>query len=72
MKATKLLLAAALFTSLAALSYAGPGPEYWVRMTTAAQDRAKAKTEAAAQPATEAPKDMKVCANCNCPAMKKS
>ena len=31
MKATQLLLAAALFTGLAALSIAGPGPQYWSR-----------------------------------------
>jgi hypothetical protein len=32
MKATKLLFAAAAFASLASLSFAGPGPEYWARM----------------------------------------
>ena len=31
MKASKLLLAAALFTGLATLSIAGPGPQYWNR-----------------------------------------
>ncbi len=35
MKATKLLIAAAAFAGLAALTFAGPGPEYWARMNAA-------------------------------------
>lgn len=37
MKTTKILIAAAAFVSLASLSIAGPGPEYWARMNSKAQ-----------------------------------
>ena len=72
MKATKLLIAAAVFTSLASLSFAGPGPEYWVRMNAAAKKssypsiwRAKpveTKAKPAAKPATE----VAACTTCSC------
>lgn len=68
MKATKLLLAAALFTSLATLSFAGPGPDYWARLTQAAKDNAKADVQAKVQAAPQ----VAVCATCSCPAMKKA
>ncbi len=68
MKATKLLLAAAAFAGLVVFSFAGPGPEYWARMTENAKNKAtieaKAKVESAAKVA--------VCAACSCLAMKKS
>lgn len=62
MKTTRLLLASALFVSLATLSLAGPGVDHWYRAQKAEQDRAKAKTT---------PID-NVCAGCSCAAMKKS
>ena len=65
MKAIKLLLAITLGTGLATLSFAGPGPDYWARMQKNQKDQALAKAPAAAAPVA-------VCANCNCPAMKKS
>jgi hypothetical protein len=72
MKATKLLFAAAAFASLASLSFAGPGPEYWARMNknqkpasypSIWQTKASAETKAqvAAKPAGE--KGM-ACADC--------
>ncbi len=64
MKATKLLLATTLFTGLATLSFAGPGPDYRARLQKIQKEQALAKAPAAAPVA--------VCANCNCPAMKKS
>ncbi|MBI2497470.1 MAG: hypothetical protein HYV75_05985 [Opitutae bacterium] len=70
MKATKLLLAAAVFTSLAALSYAGPGPDYWTRINKAEKDRAKAKAEAQAK--VQAAPHVANCTACGCPSMKKS
>lgn len=79
MKATKLLFAAALFTGLTSLSFAGPGVDYWNRMAEAAKNRtaaeAKAKTDAPAKasasanakPATEV---AATCATCECCAKK--
>ena len=62
MKTTKLLLAAAAFTGLVSLSFAGPGPDYWARMTEAAKNRAAiAKTQPAAQVQVAA-----ACATCSC------
>jgi hypothetical protein len=40
MKATKLLIAAAVFSGTAALSFAGPGPDYWARMNAAQKQAA--------------------------------
>jgi hypothetical protein len=69
MKATKLLLAAALFTGLAALSYAGPSQQF---TTEQAQNRKEQqiKADAKAQPAAVTP--VAVCAGCSCAAMKKA
>lgn len=76
MKATKLLFAAAIFTGLASLSFAGPGPDYWARTKKAekdqAQAKAKAKAQAKADAQTKAAAQVAVCANCGCPDMKKS
>ena len=71
MKATKLLLAAALFSSLAALSYAGPGPQFATQQEQNRKDQ-QVKTAAKVQPAAESAPSLKVCANCSCAAMKKS
>ncbi len=69
MKATKLLLAAALFTGLATLSFAGPSPQFWDQQARNQQaQKARADTPAKTQPAAQ----VAVCANCNCAAMKKS
>jgi hypothetical protein len=68
MKTTKLLVVTALFTGLTALSYAGPSPEYWARF---AQERATTKTKIVAQPPAYSTA-ANICANCGCPAMKKS
>lgn len=65
MKANKLLLAAVLFTGLTSLSFAGPGIDYWNRMTEAAKNRttAAAKAKTATEVAT-------TCATCECCAKK--
>jgi len=71
MKATKLLLVTALFAGLATLSFAGPGPQFWAAQAQNQKEQ-QIKAAAKAQPATEAPKGMKVCTTCGCPDMKKS
>jgi hypothetical protein len=72
MKATKLLLAAVLFTGLTSLSFAGPGIDYWNRMTEAAKNRTSA--EAKAKP--DAPKAVTevaaTCASCSSCCAKKA
>ncbi len=69
MKATKLLLATALFTGLAALSYAGPGPQYWAQQAQNQKEQ-QIKTAAQTQPASI---QVASCATCSCCAgMKKS
>lgn len=84
MKANKLLLAAALFTGLATLGLAGPGPEYWARMHAAAkkpstptigQAKPAADTNAQAKPAAKpeakpAGDVAATCATCACCAKK--
>lgn len=84
MKANKLLLAAALFTGLATLGLAGPGPEYWARMNAAAkkssypsiwQTKPAADTNAQAKPvakpaAKPAGEVAATCATCACCAKK--
>jgi hypothetical protein len=70
MKATKLLLATALFTGLTALSFAGPGPDYWARVNQAGKDRTAAK--AALQTKAQAAPQVASCASCGCATMKKS
>jgi len=69
MKTTKLLVTAALLTGFAALSYAGPSPDYWARFE---KERATARAKATAQTKTPAAPAVAACANCDCPAMKKS
>lgn len=72
MKANKLLLVAALFAGLSTLGMAGPGAEYWTRMSKAEKDRAESKAQAAA-PATEKAKEMATCTACaGCSSMKKN
>ena len=54
MKASKLLLAAALLTGLTTLSFAGPGPQFWAQQAK----NQSAKVQPAAQVAT--------CSSCAC------
>jgi hypothetical protein len=69
MKATKLLLATALFAGLATLSFAGPGPQFWAQQANNAKaQQTKVDAPVKAQPATQ----IAACANCNCAGMKKS
>jgi hypothetical protein len=80
MKSSQLLLAAAAFASLASLSFAGPGPEYWARMNQNQKPasypsiwRTKAPAEAAvkAQPAAKTAGAVAAsCATCECCAKK--
>ena len=75
MKANKLLLAAVLFTGLTSLSFAGPGIDYWNRMTEAAKNRTaaetKAKTDAPVMAKAKAATEVATtCATCECCAKK--
>lgn len=71
MKATKLLLAATLFTGLVSVSIAGPGPQYWAQRTQEAKERQAKKEQAQTQPKSETVAT--ACTNCcGCAAMKKS
>lgn len=71
MKATKLLLATAIFTSLASLGFAGPGPDYWARIRQSEKQRAEAKPKADTQAKVPAAPQVANGAACGCPAMKK-
>jgi hypothetical protein len=76
MKASKLLLAVAAFASLASLSFAGPGPEYWARMNknekpasypTIWRTKASAETTLKAPPAAKTAAEVATsCASCEC------
>ncbi len=68
MKATRLLLATAIITGFTALSFAGPGPDYWARTQKSQQDKTKA--EAAAK--VEATAKVATCGACGCATLKKS
>lgn len=70
MKTTKLLLAAALLTGLAALGYAGPGPDFFARINKAQKERSPAKAEAQAK--VQAAPQVASCTACGCPTMKQS
>lgn len=73
MKATKLILAAALFTGLATFSIAGPGPQYWAQRTQEAKERQAQKEQAQTQPKSEAPAPTQTCSQCGgCAGMQKS
>ncbi len=52
MKTTKLLLAAAVFTGLASISFAGPGAQFWAQQGKS-QTEQKAKADAPAKSAKE-------------------
>jgi len=69
MKTIKVILAAALFTSLATLSFAGPGPQFWDQQTRNAQAQ---QTKAGIPTKVEAATQVASCAACSCAAMKKS
>ena len=71
MKATKLILAAALFTGLVTLSIAGPGSDYWAQQTKNAQEQKAKQEQAQTQPKSCAP--AQTCSQCSgCPGMQKS
>lgn len=73
MKATKLLLAAVLFTGITSLSFAGPGVDYWNRMTEAAKNRAAVEAKAKNDSSTNAKPAIEIaasCATCSCCAKK--
>ena len=71
MKATKLLLAAALFVGLTTLSLAGPGSDYWAQQTKNAKERQAKQEQAQAQPKSEAPAQS--CSQCSgCANMQKT
>ena len=72
MKTTRLLIATALFSGLAALSYAGPGPQYWAQQAKNAQEQqTKVNAPAKAQSATQTVACVN-CPQCGCAGMKKS
>jgi hypothetical protein len=62
MKAIKLLTASALLAGLAALSFAGPSPQF-------SSAQARKQQAQPAKVATVAAKEVKVCANCACCSM---
>lgn len=71
MKATKLILAAALFTGLVSVSIAGPGPQYWAQQTKDAQERQAKQKQVQTQPKSETV--AVACTNCcGCAGLKKS
>ena len=71
MKATKLLLAAAVFVGIASLSIAGPGSDYWAQQTKNAQDHQAKQEQAQTQQKSEAP--VQTCSHCSgCAGMQKS
>ncbi len=72
MKTTRLLLAAALLASLTSLSFAGPGIDYWNRMSQNAKNRpaAPAKATNDAKAATQPAAPAAACVACSCSAKK--
>jgi hypothetical protein len=81
MKPFKIMLAAAVFTGLASLGVAGPGPQYWAEVGKQSQKKpasypsiwrdskskdADAKTAVSAKPAPAIPAECKACAECVC------
>ncbi len=66
MKATKLLLAAALLTVTATFAFAGPGPQFWAQ-------QAKNQPAQPAAVSSGTAKDSMTCGQCSCCAsMKKA
>ncbi len=71
MKATKLLLAAVVFTGLASLSIAGPGSDYWAQQTMNSQEQKAKQEQVQNQPKSDAPTT--ACNHCcGCSGLKKS
>lgn len=68
MKSIKVITAIVLFTGFTSLSFAGPGIDYWTRMSQIQKDKAAIEARAAAQPVTQ----VASCAACSCAGMKKS
>ena len=61
MKATQLILTAALFTGHASFSFAGMGPQYWTQ-----QSKNSEAQKAIASASAESPKEAMNCATCAC------
>lgn len=74
MKTIKAITAIVLFTGLTSLSFAGPGPDYWIRMNQAAKDKAAIEAKAKVDNLTKVQATTQVasCAACGCAGMKKS
>jgi hypothetical protein len=74
MKATKLLLAAALLAGLATFALAGPPPQFWSQQDQNRKETAQAKAQPADQAKVQPATQTAACANCNCncAAMKKT
>jgi len=72
MKTIKIITALALLTGFTSLSFAGAGPDYWMRMNQAAKDKAaieaKAKVDGTAK--TQAAAEVASCTTCSCCAKK--
>ena len=64
MKATKLLIVAALFTGLTTLSIAGPGAQYWAQRTADAKAEKAKQTQTQTQPKSD--EVAKACTTCSC------
>jgi len=67
MKTIKLVIAAALFAGLTALSFAGPGPQFWAQQTRNAQAR---QAHSVVPTKVEAATPVAACATCSCCAKK--
>ena len=74
MKTIKVITAVVLLTGFASLSFAGPGPDYWMRMNQAAKDKAALEAKAKADNPTKVQATTQVasCVACGCAGMKKS
>lgn len=71
LKATKLHFVVALSTSLAALSFAGPGPDYRARIRQSEKQPTEAKAKTDVQAKVQAASQVASGTACGCPAMKK-
>lgn len=74
MKTIKVITAVVLLTGLTSLSFAGAGPDYWIRMNQAAKDKTaiEAKAKADSPTKVQAATQVASCATCGCAGMKKS
>jgi hypothetical protein len=72
MKTIKVITALVLLSGCTSLSFAGAGPDYWLRLNQAAKDKAaieaKAKVDSPAK--VQAATQVASCATCSCCAKK--